>query len=173
MYCDKRPSILIKMECPCIPASRAPQALGISQPNLVWWLILGCLRTALLASSQVVSTNFVKKLFCNVCKFLDRNVIYGQFLVGSKCRVAQASHSQQLYQVWLRYPKSLWSSGSGNKRVHHFYYPTDASLVGLFVTASYQGIVLYMTRNELIEGLFPKLTKILERNKAFENLSVV
>jgi hypothetical protein len=29
-----------------------------------------------------------------------------------------------------------------------------------------------MTRNELIEGLFLKLTKILVGNKAFENLSV-
>ncbi len=53
-----------------------------------------------------------------------------------------------------------------------FFYPTDPSLVGLFITASYQDIVLYMTRNELIEGLFPKLTKILVGNKAFEILSV-
>jgi hypothetical protein len=29
-----------------------------------------------------------------------------------------------------------------------------------------------MRRNELIEGLFPKLMKILVPNKAFENLSV-
>ncbi len=171
MYCDKRLSILIKMECSCIPASRSPQTLGISQQNLVRWLILGWLRTASHASYQGVSTNFVKQLFCIVCKFLDGNVIYEQSLVGSKWRGPQASHPQQLSQIWVGYSKSLWSSGSGNKWVHHFYYPTDPSLVYLLQLAIR---VLYFTWQEieLIKGVFQKLMKILVGNKAFENLSV-
>jgi hypothetical protein len=48
------------------------------------------------------------------------NVIYGHSLVGSRVRGPQVSHSKQPYQIWLSYFKRFWSSGSGNKRVHHF-----------------------------------------------------
>jgi hypothetical protein len=38
------------------------------------------------------------------------------------CHDPRAFFLQQLYQVWLRYIQRLWSSGGGNKRVHHLYH---------------------------------------------------
>jgi hypothetical protein len=92
---------------------RTPQPFEVSQPNLVWLLRIRCSRTALLASHQGVSINYAKQL-CIIG--LDFIVIYGHPLIGSKYRGPRASHSQQPYQVFLRYLKRLWSSGSGNPK---------------------------------------------------------
>ncbi len=43
-------------------------------------------------------------------------------LIGRECHGPRASYFQQPYQVWLMYLQRLWSSGGGNKRVHHLYY---------------------------------------------------